>query len=261
MPGTTHAPLPPDLILDVGNSRTKLAIFSTGGGFQQGVMRNGDKEALLAFLHGTVVGRVGYGSVAATDDRFVTFLRSLAPVTILTGASDSPLRNAYTTTGTLGVDRLANAVAAWQAHAGTAVLAVDMGTCITYDLVDEHGAYQGGAISPGLRMRAQAMHAYSARLPLVVPAPVPDVVGRSTQASLESGVHYGVAWELEGYVKTLRQQRPQLLVVLTGGDSGRFGPQPEIGIFADPFLTLRGLHALLEHRPAVGDAYAPSPRY
>lgn len=245
------------LVLDVGNSRTKQGLFAGEQLMRTGVANNGDLQAVKTFIDNEHVERVAIGSVAKEDGAFMEALATIAPVTLITGTSPSPLTNAYQTQATLGVDRLANAVGAVRFFPGRPVLAIDMGTCVTYDLVDGTGAYLGGLISPGLRMRARAMNAYSARLPLVEPDEHVQVIGRSTQESLSSGSHHGLRAELKTLIAELGQQHPGLAVVLTGGDAPRFARALENGIFAHPFLTLLGLHALLLFdRPPAGVAAA-----
>jgi len=238
---------PPDLVLDVGNSRTKLALFQDGALSRAGTIANGDPRALDAFLAGTRPGHAVIGSVAAPDEALASHLRRICPLLAVTGTGPSPLRSTYATPDTLGVDRLANAVAAAHRFPGRPVLAIDLGTCTTYDLVGPDGIYGGGAISPGFRMRAQAMNAYSAHLPLVEPGDDPPLMGVSTQGSLEAGVHHGVVHELRGFISDYGSRHPRMAIVITGGDAPRFAMALESGIFAHPFLTLEGLHAILLH--------------
>jgi type III pantothenate kinase len=167
------------------------------------------------------------------------------------------LRTAYRTPVTLGVDRLANALGAVSLFPGRAVIAVDLGTCITYDVVDAEGCYAGGLITPGMRMRAKAMNAYSARLPLVRPTGEPPLIGTDTEGSLLAGVHHGVRAELQGLIADLGQGSHRCAVVLTGGDAPRFTKALKSGIFADPLLTLRGLHALLIHHRSMAHPAPP----
>lgn len=246
-----------DLVLDVGNTRTKLALFQGDRLVKHGHMANHDLVGTAAFLGSAVVQGIALGSTAAADPAFVEHLASKAPTIVLTGASPAPLRNAYGTPHTLGADRLANVVGAVRRFPGRPVLVVDLGTCLTYDLCLADGTYRGGGISPGLRMRAQAMHAYSARLPLVEPAERPALIGGSTEEALAAGIHFGMLGELEGYIRRLRNEHEDLAVVLTGGDALRFVRGLESGIFALPILTLEGYHALLQHHRALGSAAGP----
>ena len=246
------------LVLDIGNSRTKVALFSDGRMVMQGVLANGDGAGVRAFLEGGQVARVVVGSVAREDRHLMEELEQLGTVQVITGATPSCIRNIYTRPEDLGADRWANATGASLLFPSRAVLAIALGTCVTYDLVDANGAYLGGMISPGFRMRARALGEFTARLPIVEPPSDPVRLGRSTEECLSAGVHHGLRAELLATIKEIRQQHPEAAVVLTGGDGLRFAQGLENGIFAHPFLTLYGLHALsIFDRPADG---APSPR-
>lgn len=236
-----------DLVVDVGNTRTKLGLFTTRGLARFTSIAHADREALLDFLAGHTPAVVAVGSVAAVQVQDPLRLQELAPVLTITSSTPVPIKSRYATPLTLGVDRTANAVGAQRLFPNRPVLAIALGTCIIYDLVNEEGVHLGGAISPGLHMRATAMHAYSARLPLVEPGDVPPLLGESTLGSLAAGVHHGTRFELEGMIAEHRYQYPKLAVVLTGGDALRFASALKSGIFAHPFLTLEGLHAILVH--------------
>lgn len=247
-----------DLVLDVGNTRTKLALFQGDRLVKHGPMATHDRAALAAFIGDARLQGIGLGSTAAPDTAFVEHLGTWAPTTVLTGSSPSPLLNAYGTQHSLGADRLANAVGAVRRFPGRPVLVFDLGTCLTYDLCLADGTYCGGGISPGLHMRAQAMHAYSARLPLVELPERPTLIGTTTEDSLAAGIHFGMLGELEGYIRRMRNEHDDLVVVLTGGDALRFVRGLESGIFALPLLTLEGYHALLVHHRSLGGALGPA---
>ena len=246
---------PVELVIDVGNSRMKMGLFSHGRLIERSSVARGDRSAVEQFLSGRRLAHVAIGSVAKPDDAFVDALRQIAPVTLITGASPSPVRSLYTTPQTLGVDRLANIVGAAVLFPKRSVLAIDLGTCITYDLVGELAVHRGGVISPGFHMRAKAMHAYSARLPEVDPPENTALLGTDTATSLAAGIHHGALMEIQGFIREFRQQHRGLAVVITGGDALRAVRALKNGIFAHPTLTLIGLYALLHHEsdrsPAV----------
>jgi type III pantothenate kinase len=247
-----------DLVLDVGNTRTKAAFFGDKGIVDRAHLPQGDLEALDEWIAGRPMRSAVIGSVAARDRALVDHLRRSCPVFEIGGDTPTPLRNAYTTPLSLGVDRLANAVAAALRFPDRPVLAIDAGTCITYDVVDADGSYVGGAISPGMLMRAKAMHAYSARLPLSVPLEQVPVFGTDTSSSLSVGIHHGIVGEIRGFIEHFGYHRPHLAVVLTGGDALRFVRALKSGIFAHPLLTLEGLHAIHVFNRA-GDARPGGP--
>lgn len=241
-------PTPVRLVLDVGNTRTKAGLFSGTRPLRIRAMDRLDEAAIRVFLAGERVDAVILGSVAAEDDGLMRLLEEVAPVVRISGDTPAHLQSCYDTPETLGADRWANAVAASLLFPGRPVLAISLGTCATYDLVDAEGSYQGGLISPGFRARAQAMWDSTARLPLVAPPPDPVLPGRSTLESLAAGVHHGLRCEIEGVIRELGHHHPGMAVVITGGDATRFARALENGIFAHPFLTLSGLNAIALHR-------------
>ncbi len=237
-----------DLILDIGNSRTKAALFEGDRLLGLTALASDDASGLERFLGALEVVHVAIGSVAGDSSQLLGRLNGRHPRVIqLTAASPAPNPSAYGTTATLGVDRWANAVAASAVFPKRAALAVDLGTCITYDLVAPDGTYLGGAITPGSRMRASAMHAYSARLPLVELNHLAPAFGDSTETSLQAGVAHGVLAELEHFITAARSLHPDAGVVLTGGDALPHARALKSGIFAHPFLTLEGLRIILHH--------------
>lgn len=242
------------MVIDVGNTRMKMGLFAGERMVAMASAEAADLNGVNSFLADRRPSRCVVGSVAAANDGFLKALGTLAPVLLLTGDSPSPLRSHYATPATLGVDRLANAVAVAALFPGRAALAIDAGTCITYDLLDARSTYLGGMITPGMHMRGRAMHAYSARLPHVEPGDMPPLPGVDTASSLAAGIHYGMIMEMEGFVRHFRQQYPGLAVVLTGGDAVRAARGLKSNIFAHPALTLVGLHTIANHetdpRPA-----------
>ncbi|MBK8499818.1 MAG: type III pantothenate kinase [Flavobacteriales bacterium] len=237
---------PVDLLLDVGNTRTKVGVFRNDRLVCNTSFESGDPK-LLELAKEVAPARIGLGSVGAPDVEMARLLERVAPLFHITSTADVPLRTAYSTLATLGVDRLANAVAGAMMFPQRTVLVVDLGTCITYDLVDAGGTYLGGAISPGMRMRAAAMNSYSARLPLVEPGEAPPLLGTSTATALEAGIHHGILGEIGEFMKGYAQEVDEPTVLLTGGDGLRFARALKSGIFAHPFLTLEGLRTILHH--------------
>jgi type III pantothenate kinase len=244
------------LVIDIGNTRTKCALFKHRRLLRSGAWNNTDRQALTSFLAGEAVEHVVMASTAMVDEAGQAALAAVAPLTIVTGTTPSPLNNTYGTPESLGADRIANAVGAAALFPDRPVLAIDLGTCLTYDLVDVGGNYLGGLISPGFRMRAKAMHLFTARLPEVDPPTDTPLIGRSTLECLASGTHHGTRAELQATIAECRQQYPDLAVVLTGGDAVRFARALENGIFAHPYLTLLGLHEILLH---LHPAHGPGP--
>lgn len=240
------------LVLDAGNTRTKMGLFKGERLMRLAQVWPGDRTAVQLMAGSHPVETIVIGSVAAADPELVEQLAHHAPVMEIDGASESPLRSAYATPESLGADRLANAVAAAALFPGRAALAIDAGTCITYDVVDQERVYRGGAISPGLRLRAQAMHEHSERLPMVdLEDAGAGPFGRSTGESLRAGVQHGTYLEMAGFVGLFRAEYPDGGVVLTGGDGLRSANALKSGIFAHPYLTLEGYRLIYLHRRSI----------
>jgi type III pantothenate kinase len=173
-----------------------------------------------------------------------------APITVVQPSMQLPFAMGYDTPETLGMDRLAAAVAAW-AHwgkpAGRSVIAVDVGTAANYEVVSRDGVYRGGAIGAGPALAERALRTGTAQLPSVPLAPPSDPVGRSTQTALQSGIWWGTVDAVRGMLARLAETLPDApSVVLTGGWSEALHPHlPDVDAVA-PHLVLDGVRVLLE---------------
>lgn len=238
------------LTVDIGNTRTKLAIFDND--------RIVCKTDTVNDLSGTVNDlcrkyrpeACAVSAVGHTDSLTEETLQRLAcPVLRVTGNTPSPLRMGYRSPGTLGADRLAAVVGAMTLCPATDLLVIDAGTCITYDFVDASGFYAGGNIAPGLHMRLEALHEWTARLPLVdKEGELPDL-GKDTETAIRSGVVQGIRFETEGYIRLLTARYPNLHVFLTGGDICRPDTESASRLQTEPDLVAYGLNRLLKMNP------------
>ena len=165
----------------------------------------------------------------------------------MSNKSKIPFKNKYTTPNTLGVDRIAVATAAFYTNPRRNTLVIDAGTCITYDIINAHGEYLGGAISPGLSMRYSAMHNQTDGLPLLQIEELTDFIGTSTKGSMHSGVINGTIQEVDGVIKQYEEHFKDLTVILTGGDAHFFAKRLKNSIFANSKFLLEGLNYLLEY--------------
>ncbi|MEP7264609.1 MAG: type III pantothenate kinase, partial [Bacteroidota bacterium] len=120
-------------------------------------------------------------------------------------------------------------------------------TCLKFDFISSDGVYSGGAISPGLQMRYEALHSFTDQLPLLAPAEETPLIGNSTAQSIHSGIVNGMIAEIEGITASYQNQFANVRLILTGGDSRYFLNHLKKSIFADPELTLKGLQFILLH--------------
>ncbi len=140
-----------------------------------------------------------------------------------------------------GADRLVNAIGAHIAYGGP-LLVIDSGTATTFDIVAADGAFEGGAIAPGINLSMQALHEAAAKLPRVAIQRPQRTIGKDTVEAMQAGVFWGYVSLIEGLVARMKSEYPTpLTVVATGGVASLFeGATDQIDIF-DSDLTIRGL--------------------
>jgi type III pantothenate kinase len=239
-----------NLVIDWGNTRIKL------GWFKGDTLIETARYTSAADLREAVQRTPPRYVIASSTSRPATELRPLLDTfdggvnwLIMSPELPIPIRNEYGTPHTLGADRLAAAVGAAGLFPNQDCLIFDLGTCITADFVSADGAFRGGLISPGLRMRLQAMHQFTARLPLIDDLPDadhwPPLTARSTQEAMLSGALNGMALELAGIIADYTNHHPKVRVIVCGGDGPLFINHLKPGIFAVPELVLQGLNRIL----------------
>ena len=237
-----------NLIIDIGNTAAKVAVFDRGEPVALFRTSNRTLECLPEVCRSYPVRQAVAASVIDLQPEAEARLAEL-PVSLLRpdGHTPLPVTVKYETPQTLGIDRIAAVVGAQTCAPGRDVLVVDAGTCITYELLDAQGCYWGGNISPGMQMRLKALHAFTGRLPFVEAEGRLLSMGCDTESAIRAGVVQGIKYEIEGYKRSLKHKYPQLLVFLTGGDSFSFDTNVKSIIFADKFLVLKGLNRILEY--------------
>lgn len=233
------------LVIDAGNTRFKIAVFSGEELIRKetlGILSITILEELIA-TYNPVSSIVS--SVVHLDNEIVQFLKLLPNIILLNEYTAIPIKNQYKTPKTLGRDRLANGVAATNLFPGVPALIIDAGTCLKFDFIDQNAVYHGGAISPGLQMRYEALHHFTDMLPLLTPATNADLIGNSTASSIHSGVINGMLAEINGIAEEYGKEHAKLQLILTGGDFRYFLNHIKKPIFADPELTVKGLRFIL----------------
>jgi type III pantothenate kinase len=243
-----------NLVLDIGNTRTKTGLFDRSRLAEQAVWQDCTLEELMRYGKEAGAERVIFSSVALPDSSTLQHLaENFVNAIELTHEVPLPFRNAYRTPETLGKDRLAAVAGAQALFQGQNCMVVDCGTCIKYELLLGEGVYLGGNIAPGAAMRLQAMHTFTARLP-EAPMRMPDTsVGYSTETALQNGALRGAALEIEGFARMFRERAAPLMILLTGGDAEFFSPflNHIPGIQVVPHLTLHGLNHILEYNAHI----------
>lgn len=236
-----------NLIIDAGNTLTKTAVFDSEN---QIVELWHDPKPSLEKIRNTFtkfdIWKAIISDVSNTTLELEQELSALCSVLRMQPHTPVPLQIHYDSLSTLGTDRIAAAVFGASVCEKCDVLVIQAGTCITYEFVESCNQYKGGAISPGIDMRFNAMHNFTARLPLVNKKQINYLAGKSTKESILSGVINGCTAEIDGFIDQYKAQYPSLKVLLGGGDAFFFDKRLKNRIFAVENLVLRGLNIILQ---------------
>lgn len=237
-----------NLIIDVGNTRIKLAVFNAGTLIEKVVCGADDfLDSLHELSHKfPKITHSIVSSVGKFSEFHISEVRKLYPLVILNHQVNLEYTNAYSTPKTLGVDRIALVSAAADQYQDENVLVIDAGSCITYDFLNDQNSYLGGGISPGVEMRYKAMHSFTANLPLLEKNLLENPIGDSTENAMHVGAVRGVIHEIEGFIDSYIEKVGNLTVILTGGDAHFLRDSIKNNIFANSNFLLEGLNKILE---------------
>lgn len=238
-----------NLVIDAGNSLIKISVFRENielfhEQFEISQFVGRIKSIFKQFSN---INNAIVSSVGSLSEKDIAVISLFCKVHHLSNKSKTPFKNSYATPETLGVDRIALATAAFYHNPKGNTLVIDAGTCITYDMINDYGEYLGGAISPGLNMRFKALHQQTSKLPLLRAEDILDIIGNSTQTSIQSGVVNGISVEINGVIDQYNRRFKDLTVILTGGDALFLSKRTKNTIFANPKFLLEGLNYLLEY--------------
>ncbi len=238
----------PDLIIDIGNTLTKIAVMESKQLLTQISVPVLDKAVLDELLGRYALQRAIIASTGGGREEVQELLqRHIGRVICLDAKSRLPIGIEYATPQTLGADRVALAVGACEELGyDKKILVVDLGTAITIDRV-ENGVFRGGNISPGVWCRFRALHEFTQSLPQCSPVAQTPFFGDSTRSAIESGVMNGVVYEIEGYIERLRCENRDFFVIFTGGDANFFVNRIKSAIFVSQNLMFYGLSKILEY--------------
>jgi type III pantothenate kinase len=274
------------LAIDAGNTETVVGLFAlteaqrealsnADGGFGIGAEahpahglthhwrlssvpdRTADEHAVLLTqlldLEGLDVADTVTGiAVCSSVPEITTTLRQMAarwlsdrPCVILGPGTRSGMPILYENPREVGPDRIADAVGAYDLYPGASIV-VDLGTATVFDVVSAQGEYLGGAIAPGIAISLDALYAHASALRSVELVEPRSVVGRSTVESIQSGVLYGFAAQVDGMVERILAEIGEATVIATGGLAGLVAPRTGTVEHIEPWLTLHGLRIVHE---------------
>ena len=237
------------LAIDVGNTQIKGAVFEQNTLLQKEIIVFPDwKKSLRKILKNFPnIKNLVVSSVGKLDkDDFLEF-NSEIKIEFISKKSKFPFQNLYASPETLGIDRMILASGAVLQFPNKNRLVIDAGTCITYDFIDENNNYYGGAISPGIRLRYESLHNYTAKLPLLTKQIPERLIGDSTEQSIHSGIINGVAMEIDGFINSNLNIYDNFIIILTGGDADFLAERLKNTIFANSNFLLESLNQTFQY--------------
>jgi type III pantothenate kinase len=228
------------IVIDQGNTMSKIATFIDSE--IQDIKRVPNEDFNISEVMSSGVPCI-YSSVAENSNAGVKIVHEMGGIGFSYN-TPIPVKINYHSPETLGLDRIANACAVIKRYKFKNALVIDAGSCVTYDLILD-STFVGGAISPGMSMRFRAMNNFTGGLPLATFEAKAEWPGDTTNSCLQVGVFSGLVSEMNGFIDAAKLQSNNLEVVITGGESPHFARALKCSIFADPNLTLKGLHEIL----------------
>ena len=238
-----------NLAIDIGNTRVKIAVFEDNklSKVVKATSENFLENLKLILASSAKKPKTILSSVGSLTEEDHNWLKAHTELTTLTHQARLPFQNCYATPHTLGIDRLTLAAGAALSFPQGNKLIIDAGTCITYDFLNEHNDYLGGAISPGLQLRFKSLNDYTADLPLLTAEPIDYLIGTNTKQAILSGVTNGLIYEIEHTIQEYQRLYPKLSIILTGGDTLFLAERLKNTIFANPNFLLESLHKLHQY--------------
>ena len=249
------------LTLDIGNTNIKTALFQ--GEEMLNYWRIATNRSMSSDEYGILlanlfeyngrrlsdVSGVSISSVVPsinfTIEHMCRNYLNLAPMMVGPGIKTG-INIKYDNPRELGSDRIANAVAAYELYGGPCIF-IDFGTATSFGVVSHKGEFLGGAISPGIKLSAEALVEKAAKLPRFELQRPDSVIGRNTITNLQSGIVYGHVGLVTYLIRKMKQElgAPQAKVIATGGMALLVSGETDIDVL-DGVLTLKGLRILYE---------------
>ncbi len=253
------------LALDIGNTTVGIGIFKDKTLVRDWKIRS-DREKTTDEYSVILLNLLGQAGIAPADIKDVIISSVVPPLTPIFQHLSQNLLGAkavivgpglktgvpilYENPIEVGADRVVAAAAAIDKFGGPCII-VDFGTATTFDAVSAKGEYLGGAIAPGIQISAEALAARTAKLPRIEIIPPRQAIGKTTVASMQSGIYYGYVGLVNNIIAEIKKELVadapgKVKVVATGGFAGEIATQIPAIDEVEPELVLYGLRLLFE---------------
>ena len=239
---------PLNLVIDIGNTLQKIAVFNNDECAYCQSFSNVTESILFSIFNQFSIEYSIISSVADGDAQIVDFLNKNSKMVHYSHETKLPITILYKSAETLGLDRIANAVGAATLFPNKNVLSIQAGTCLVLDFVNKKGEYLGGSISPGMKMRFDALHEKTKKLPLLsIKKSLPNFLENDTNGSLNSGVANGMRYEIDGFIEDYNAKYENLTIMLTGGDADYLQKLIKSTVSVVPNVVLKGLNEIIKY--------------
>jgi type III pantothenate kinase len=249
------------LAIDIGNTNTVMGVFE-GDALRQSWRvktdsRNTADELALTFrglLEGVeVTGIAACSTVPAVLRELRTMLTAYykdVPTVLVEPGVRTGVGVLIDNPKEAGTDRICNAAAAHHLVDGPCIV-VDFGTSTNFDVISKRGDFLGGALAPGIEISLDALAARAAQLRKVELVAPRSPIGKNTVESLQSGILYGFAGQVDGMVRRISAELvpddpASVQVIATGGLATLVIDHSETVTRYEPDLTLLGLRLIFE---------------
>jgi len=240
------------LLIDIGNSTTVFATYSSGKlQFLRSVMTVSLSSEIFMQDEATYDSVVVSSVVPDSND---IILKHYPKAFFVTSDTISGIRVGVSSPSQVGADRLVTALAAYNRYKAECLI-VDSGTAITFERVSADGVYLGGAIVPGMGIASQALHDYTAQIPLIWVEPRDHLIGGTTKDAVEAGLFHGYYEMINGMIRRFRAETPGLHVIGAGNGLSVFGDGLDLDDL-DEHLQLKGLAMLADDLFSKGEMNA-----
>jgi type III pantothenate kinase len=249
------------LVIDIGNTHTVSGVYD-GEGLKEHY-RVASNHALTVDECGILVKQLFVEHRKIKDVIICSVVPPLTPIyeemskkvlgidpVVVNSDLSLGIKILYDDPKTVGADRIANAVAAYEIYGGPAIV-VDFGTATTFDVISEDGEYLGGAIAPGIETSSLNLFQKASQLFKVSLQKPRKAIGRNTEESLRSGIIFGTVGQIDGIAKRIKEElrlmsssKREPRIIATGGLADLIARESETIEDVDPTLTLEGLRRI-----------------
>lgn len=238
------------LVIDKGNTRTKIAVFKGADMLFLNAVKALDMPLVCDLFSKYDIKNTIFSTVSGKEkEEIINYLSTHSNLFVMSEDLYLPIQMNYLPKYTLGNDRIAAVVGAAKIFPKKSVLVIDAGSCICVDFVNDKLEYKGGSISLGFEMKSKALNTFTASLPLIdLDNQKVAVCSNNTTDCIKSGIVNGTIFEIQGMIEYYsKQENKEFKIILTGGDAEFIARNIENDNIVEENLVLKGLNTILEY--------------